>query len=272
MSKRHFIIPDSQVKDGVPLHHFVWLGRAIAEYKPDRIIHLGDHWDCESISSHANQRELENKRLLHDIEAGNLALSILEEAMEGFVPKSKHILRGNHEDRLMRYVNTNPVLEGLVSYDMFDDKKHGFTPVEYVNSVPGMIELDGVSYAHYFANCNTGRAIGGNASYKLSQIGSSFVQGHVQGYDIGSRQYATGRTIRGIVAGSCYLHDEGYKGLANAHWRGAVVLNEVDDGGFSEMPLTLDYLCKKYEGMSLSRFLQRKYRNAKSRFSLANRP
>src|SRR3546814_16677199 len=68
-----------------------------------------------------------------------------------------------------------------------------------------------------------------------------------------------------IVAGSAYLHDEEYKGQANAHWRGVVVLNEVRDGQFCEMPLTLDYLCRKYEGMSLARFLQRNVRNAKSR-------
>lgn len=268
MSNRHFIIPDTQVKDGVPLQHFIWLGLAIAEYKPTRIIHLGDHWDCESISSHANQRELEGKRILHDVEAGNEALRIMCEAMGDFEPKSKHILRGNHEDRMLRFVSSNPVLEGVVSDKMFNN--HNFTPVNYSNRSPGMVELDGIAYAHYFSNPNTGRAIGGNASYKLSQIGCSFVQGHVQGYDIGSRQYATGRVVRGIVSGSCYLHDEGYKGLANAHWRGAIILNEVEDGQFSEMPLTLDYLCKKYEGMSVSRFLQRKYRNAKSRFTLAN--
>src|SRR5690606_39763041 len=54
--------------------------------------------------------------------------------------------------------------------------------------------------------------------------------------DIGTKQYATGRVIRGVVAGSCYLHDESYKGNANSHWRGIVVLNAVyPDGRFSVM-------------------------------------
>ena len=82
-------------------------------------------------------------------------------------------------------------------------------------------------------------------------------------------QYATGAIRHGIVAGSAYLHDEEYKGVANAHWRGVVVLNEVRDGQFCEMPLTLDYLCRRYEGMSLARFLQRNVRNAKAKYSLA---
>lgn len=268
MNKRHFIVPDTQIRVGVPTDHLRWLGYAIAEYKPDRIIHLGDHWDCHAVSSHNSNKEREGARILEDIEAGNMALSLLDASMGGFKPASKHILRGNHEDRLTRWVNEHPVAEGLVGFNMFNDKELGWQPVEYCNSVPGAIELDGITYAHFFANSNTGRAIGGNAHYKLSQIGCPFVQGHVQGYDIGNKQYATGRTIRGIVAGSCYIHDESYKGLANSHWRGAIVLNEVSDGNFCEMPLTLDYLCKKYEGTTLKRYLQRKYRNAKERFSI----
>jgi len=46
-------------------------------------------------------------------------------------------------------------------------------------------------------------------------------------------------------------------------------LNEVENGGYTDMALSLDYLCRKYEGMSVSRFLNKNYRDAKSRFSLA---
>ena len=73
----------------------------------------------------------------------------------------------------------------------------------------------------------------------------------------------------GLATGSCYLHDEEYKGSANTHWRGIVVLNEVRNGEFCEMALTLDYLCRRYEGRSLSSYLKRKYRNAEQRFTLA---
>lgn len=270
MKKRHFIIPDTQVKHGVPLDHFRWLGYAIEEYKPDRIIHLGDHWDFSSVSSYNSNKEKEGQRILKDIMAGNKALEILEEHSGGFVPKSKHLLRGNHDHRLNKWLGEHPVLEGLVGEHLFNDRALGWTPVDYKHGSPQAIELDGLWYAHYFTNANTGRAIGGTATYKLGAIGSSFVQGHVQGYDIGTRQYSTGRVVRGIVAGSCYLHDEEYKGMCNDHWRGALVLNEVERGNFSEMPLTMEYLCKKYEGTTLARFMQRKYKNAKSRFTVAN--
>lgn len=86
----------------------------------------------------------------------------------------------------------------------------------------------------------------------------------------GNVQYATGFIRHGIVAGSCYLHDEEYKGMANSHWRGIVVLNEVKKGEFCEMPLSLNYLCGKYEGVSLNRYMNKNYKNAKERFSIAN--
>jgi hypothetical protein len=241
---------------------------AIEEYQPDRVLHLGDHWDCSAVSRHNGPKEREGERIVNDIYAGNEALLMLEE-YGGHAAKNKIILRGNHEHRLNRYVNEHPEVEGIIGDHLFNDKQLGWKPISYLHGSPQAIQLDGIWYAHYFTNVNTGRAIGGSAQYKLGSIGAPFVQGHVQGYDIGSKQYATGRVVRGIVAGSCYLHDEPYKGMANNHWRGALVLNEVDGGSFSEMPLTMDYLCRKYEGMSLARFMQRKYKKAKDRFSVA---
>lgn len=270
MKRRHFIIPDRQAKPGVPLDHNKWLGLAIAEYQPDRLIDLGDAADFPSISSYNSKREAEGQRLSEDIAAAIKADDILFEHMGDFRPKSMTRLMGNHEHRLERFLSEHPVLEGTVGIEALGHKERGWDFIPYRYGSPQVKELDGVAYAHYFANVNTGRPIGGTATYKLAAIGSPFVQGHVQGYDIGTKQYATGRTIRGIVAGSCYLHDEEYKGMANNHWRGAVILNEVENGQFSEMPLTMDYLCRKYEGMSLSRFMQRKYKNAKNRFTVAN--
>ena len=126
-------------------------------------------------------------------------------------------------------------------------------------------------YGHFFAQPNTGKPIGGTIQNRLQKIGQSFVQGHVQGLMQGSVQLATGRMIQGVQCGSAYLFDEGYKGINYKHWRGIVVLNEVHKGEFCEMPLSLDYLCRKYEGMSVARYLQRTFRNARERFSLATR-
>lgn len=275
--RRHLIIPDTQVKKGVPIDHFAWIGEAIKEYAPDELIHLGDHWDFPSLSRHElpGSLALEGARVEDDIEAGNVALELLDKHMgkpSRGTKRNKTILEGNHEHRLIRAINTDPRLAGVLGYHLLNRERLGWDVVDYFNGVPGQIEIDGVTYAHYFAAVNTGRPIGGTPQNKINHIGTSFVQGHVQGYDIGTKQYATGRIKKGLVCGSAYVHDEDYKGQANSHWRGIVVLNEVRNGEFCEMPLTLDYLCRKYEGISLGQFLRKKYKNAEQIFTTARLP
>jgi hypothetical protein len=269
MSRRHFIIPDRQNKPGVPLEHNLWIGAAIAKYEPDVVIDLGDGADFESINSHADPGALsrEGKRLKADFDAYNEGEQLLREGMGDFKPRRKIRLRGNHEHRLTRFIEKNPVLEGLISLDMLDDK--GWEVIPYDNGQPGIVEVDGVAYAHYFSLPNNGNSVTGTIATRIARIGGSFVQGHMQGLMRGDVQYATGRRAYGIVAGSSYIHDEGYKGAANKHWRGALVLNEVRNGQFDDLPLSLDYLCKLSEGTSLARYMQRRYRNAKARFSVA---
>lgn len=270
--RRHFIIPDTQVKKGVPVDHLAWIGRAIRDYKPDVVIHLGDHWDFPSLSRYdaPGSMTLEGARVEDDIKAGNDALELLTRSMGRFKGR-KIILEGNHENRLVRAINADPRLAGTLGYHLLNRERLGWEVVDYFCGAPGQLKVDGVVYAHYFAAVNTGRAIGGTANNKLNHIGEPFVQGHVQGLDVGSKQFATGKIKQGIVAGSAYLHDEDYKGMANTHWRGVLVLNEVRNGEFCAMPLTLDYLCRRYAGLPLDAYMRRTYPNAQKRFTVARR-
>ena len=267
MSRRHFIIPDRQAKPGVPLDHNLWIGKAIAKYQPDVVIDLGDGVDFQSLSRHASPLAREGNRLLADFEVYNESERLLREGMGGFKPKRMIRLHGNHERRLTKYLDENPVLEGLVGLHQLDNR--GWEVVPYVGDHPGVILVDGIWYAHYFAQPNTGNAVTGTIATRIARIGGSFVQGHQQGLMRGDVPLATGRTYRGVVAGSCYLHDEGYKGVANTHFRGVVILNDVHHGQYLEMPLDLDYLSRTFAGTSVARFLQRNRRNAKAKYSLA---
>jgi hypothetical protein len=270
-ARRHFIIPDTQVKPGVPVDHMRWIGQAIREYEPDVLVHLGDHWDFPSLSrwSADGSLEREGQRVAADIAAGNAALAMLEDAMRPFKPRRKVLLRGNHEDRLTRYIADRPILEDAIGFHLLNDLQLGWEVVPYVGRAPGQIVIDGVLYAHYFPNPSSGKPVGGTISNRIAKIGATFVQGHVQGLMRGDVPMATGQTRRGIVAGSCYLHDEDYRGICNMEDRCVVILNGVHDGRFLEMPLDLDYLCRKYEGMGVARYLQRNRRDAKERYTLA---
>jgi hypothetical protein len=267
--RRHFIIPDRQNKPGVPLEHNLWIGKMIAKYKPHVVIDMGDGADFESISRHSEPGSLEQegRRLKADIDAYNTAEALLRKGMGRFKPERMVRLRGNHEDRMSRYINKHPELEGLVGLHLLDDRDWQIVP--YFAGSPGQIDIDGVLYAHYFTLPNNGNAVTGTIATRIARVGQSFVQGHSQGLMRGDVQHASGRMAYGVVAGSCYIHDESYKGAANAHWRGVVVLNDVSNGTFDDMPLKLDYLCRKATGKTISRYLRDKYENAAQRFTLA---
>lgn len=268
MTKRHLVIGDLQTKKGVPTRHLEWIAYAINDYKPDVVVNIGDTYDMESLSSHDERGSLkmEGKRYEDDIAAGNSAFATLNHLITHNC--KKYFFYGNHEQRIERALNKDPRLVGTIGYHHFQTGKE-WKHVPYYNGVPGQMEIDRIMFAHYFANPNTGKPIGGTVQNQLKSIGQSFCMGHRQGLSRGEVQFATGRTINGAVCGSSYLHDEGYKGAANFHWRGILVLNEVANGGYSDMALSMDYLCRKYEGMSVSRFLNKNYREAKLRFSLA---
>jgi len=109
----------------------------------------------------------------------------------------------------------------------------------------------------------TGNPFGGTIDARLKNIGHSFTMGHQQTLLYGLRyvndEYS-GRSQHGLVAGACYLHDEDYKGpQGNAHWRGIIVKHQVCEGSYDPMFVSLDYLCRRYEGMSLERFKKLKY-------------
>jgi len=268
--KRHLVIPDTQVKPGVPTVHFDWIGWAVRKYKPDVVIHLGDHWDFPSLSSYAKPQELEGARIAADIQAGNAAMERLNAAMGKFKGR-KILLRGNHEDRLRRYLKDHPSLGGILGFHLLADRKLGWEVVDYVGDSPGQIVIDGVRYAHYFAHPSTGNPCGGQVPARMAKIAQSFVQGHVQGLMRGDVPLATGRTLRGIVAGSAYLHDEDYRGVCNQEDRCILVLNGVHDGRFTEMVLDFDYLCREVTGQPLDVYLRKTYRNAEQRFTCARK-
>lgn len=260
-------MPDTQVRPGVPTDHIDWIAQYIVEKKPDVIIHLGDHFDFPSLNSHEQPGSvpMEGQRYQADLDAGNEAFERLCKPMEAEVARLKSnkkkawsprkvFLFGNHEIRADRVASNDPKLYGFVGSEncnVRDWERHPFLE---------RVWIDGVCYSHYFQNTHSSRPIGGGVENRLAKIGSSFVQGHEQGFKPGVKELANGKTIRGVICGSCYLHVEPYRGAQGQnHWRGVVLLHEVEDGDFSVMDVTLKYLCKKYTGQNLREYMVRKY-------------
>jgi Calcineurin-like phosphoesterase len=248
------VIPDCQVKEGVPLDHLTWAGKAIVEYQPDVVVNIGDFADMSSLSTHdkVGSKYFEGLRYKTDVDVTKKAMAMLLQPLRDLQAKQKRnkekaykprmvFCLGNHEHRITRAVNNNPTLEGLIStadlqYER-DWEVHDFLRPVFINNV---------GFNHYWPTGAMGRpASSPNAI--ISKLHMSCVAGHQQGKQVGYGKRADGQPICAIIAGSYYLHDESYMDqLSNRHWRGLVVLNEVKDGHFDEMFLSIEYLGKKY--------------------------
>lgn len=276
--RTHVVIPDTQAKPGVPVDHLGWIGQYVVDQfrgKDIELIHLGDHADMPSLSSYdKGKKAMEGRRIDDDIEAANSAFDVLCAPIEQAVLEeqdkarqqhrgidtawnpSRRILLGNHEDRISRACESDAQLDGLLSLDDLNYKDHGWTVHDFL--VP--VNIDGVTYSHYFYSPMNGRAYSGeNTLLRLKNLGYSFTMGHQQTLQYAIR-FVNGFSQHALIAGACYLHDEDYKGpQGNAHWRGIVVCHEVRHGSYDPMFVSLDYLCRRYEGVGLHKFTAKRY-------------
>jgi hypothetical protein len=252
---RIIIIPDTQVKPGVDTAHIGWAAQAIVDYMPDYVVHIGDHWDMPSLSTHdqAGSIETVGRNVQADIDAGNAAFELLTAPMLKEINRRQtkhrkrwtpqcHFLFGNHEQRLTRAVSSEPKWDGLLSLDSM--KTPGFQRHDFLR----ILTIEGIRFCHYFPNPLSGRPIGGTIPNRLNHIGGSFVQGHQQGFQYGCKQYPD-KVAHGLVCGRFYSHHESYRAtdVQNKEWNGIVVLNETrNDGDYDLMNLSYGYLQRKY--------------------------
>ena len=267
--RKHMVIPDCQVTPDTPTDHLRWIGEYMVEKKPDLVVCLGDFADMESLSSYdIGKKSYEGRRYKRDIEAAKDAMSILMEPLNDYnqmrIKNKKrqyspelHLTIGNHEYRINRAVESDPKLDGFMSIDNLEYESYGWEVHDFLE----IFEADGINYSHFFANPGNGKAMGGeNILLRIKNIGFSFVMGHQQIYMVGVKPLNNGKRIRGLVQGSCYLHDEVYRGKqGNNEWRGIFILHEVIDGDYSLMEVSLDYLCRRYECIPVWKYMERKH-------------
>lgn len=267
--KRHIWVGDTQVKPGAPIDHIVWGGRYIAEKKFDVIVVGGDWPDFPSLNRYSEKGSmpLEGTRYKEDVFSANNAFAAfsapifaeIERLSKGhrqrWNPRLVYI-KGNHDVRADTAINNDPKFEGIISSDDF--KTPGFERHEFLK----VVVIDGVNYSHYFKMQNSNNPIGGSCDNMLNKIGETHVQGHVVGFQYGNRVYPDGKTRHSLRAGSFYLHAEDYRGIqCNTHFRGIVGLNDVRDGDFLVMPVSVDFLCRKYTGKPVFEYMNIAYPN-----------
>lgn len=251
---KHAYIPDCQVKPGHSTEYLTHIGQYLAEKQPDVVVLGGDFADLPSLSSYdVGKKAFEGRRYRSDIDATHRAMEALLEPMRSYnswAAKNHRarykprmvITLGNHENRINRVVNDDPKLDGTISIEDLKYSEYGLE----VHNFLDVVVIDGIAYSHYFTTGVMGRPCT-SASAQLTKKHMSCIAGHQQGLQIATGNKADGSLLTSIIAGSCYEHDEDYMGpQGNKHWRGMLMLHDVNDGAFDLMPVSLKYLRKRY--------------------------
>jgi len=254
------VIPDSHARPGITNNRYGWLAHLAAHRRPDVIVNLGDWYDMPSLSPYdKGKKSFEGRRYKNDIAAGNNAISIFENTLAKLTGEEaartkraryrpvKHALGGNHEERILRAVNNQAELEGVIGYRDFLFTGSGWTFHDFM--VP--LVLRGVAFAHCFGSGVMNRPIGGEnpgASLIKKKL-HTCVAGHSHLRDFAERTDVNGGRMQGLFAG-CFLEPdqiEEYAGEAQKlWWNGVVYLHNVDGGSFDPEFIGIDRVKQGY--------------------------
>lgn len=250
MPRRHLFIPDTQVQPGVRTSHIAALGNYIAHWRPDVIIIAGDWYDMKSLCIYDRDlADVTARRYQGDIKAGNDALDLLMRPWSRFKDYKPRLVftEGNHEVRAKRLTDMQPNLRGALEMPGDYATSLGWNYRPYLEP----IVVDGVAYAHLFVRGANGRVVNtkfgaANARTQVLREMRSCTAGHKPGIDIHVQPTATG-SMRGVIAGSFYQHEEEYMtAQGTTYWRGVIMKHEVHKGQYDLMEVSLNYLLRKW--------------------------
>lgn len=243
-----YLIGDTQLKEGVK-NPLKLIAKHICDIKPKQVVHLGDHWDLPSLSLYDKGKKSHRaKTYMKDVVAGNLAMEefwqVIKKQWKNFDTECEWtILQGNHEDRRRRALEFGP--DELV--DLMEQLQFDYTHWTRVIPFLEVVTIRGIEFSHYFQNEGSARPIG-TSRQLLTKRHVSSIAGHKQGFEYSEMLKGKDETIQAIIMGSSYYHDESYKTHTNHHWRGTVILYNIDSkNGFDYSRYSLEILESIYE-------------------------
>jgi len=231
------VIGDAHDSPHIPdKSRFQWLGKYVADTKPDFVIQIGDVATMDSVSSHTGNHTLEGKSKTNiptDIASLNLALDAFNDGLGSYnVPK--HITLGNHERRVFAYENEHPEVEGMPSH-LLDQclVQRGWTYSPY--GQPHFV--GGVAFLHAAIN-RMGKTFGGKTSE--NQIANESVTDVVVGHSHIKRVVKFAklhhRHITVVNAGCALPHGyiEDYAKHAQTGWSYGVMTLTIKDNHITD--------------------------------------
>lgn len=146
-TRRVVVIGDTHWTPGMDLEFMAWIGRYVAEARPDNVVHIGDAQDFESCEFHSpagSASHAKRPAFIEDIEVGEEALDLYHRQIPiGEIPHDK--TDGNHEYRVERLEEAAPNLAGtlvLQREQLFARYRWRTTPYRH------WLFLEGVGFTH----------------------------------------------------------------------------------------------------------------------------
>lgn len=255
------VIPDAHVSPNQDLTRFKKLGKLIVDRKPDRIVSLGDFLTLESLSAWDlnKQGTMEGRRYQADIESGRNAITLMFSPLFEFQEKLKRnkeklykphkvFVKGNHSNRLDRYLETKPELKSHLSIEKdLQLKELGFDQiVEYKDYV----EFDGVLFTHVPMNAAAQPISGKYAIHRAAEMThKSLVYGHSHcKASVNFFRHGAENITQILNAGAFFEHTDDYiYGGLNSYWRGLLLLKHWAEGRFDVEEISLERLHEMYK-------------------------
>lgn len=228
MIKKMVILPDVHINTTVPKPYQV-VKNFIKLYKPDEIVLLGDYMDVQSLSAwDMDKRKLmEGRRYKKEVEVTNKELDFLQK-------HSKNItyIEGNHENRVERYIEKNPEMEGLLEIkDCLNLDERGIKYVE-------MNKLYKVGHCYLTHGLYTNKY---HASKHLTSLGCNIIYGHTHRPDISSMIMKMQKPIMAWGLGCLCDKEPDYLRGRPSNWvdQFAIMEFETKTGEFTVLPINI---------------------------------
>jgi hypothetical protein len=176
--RRVVAIGDLHLKPGMEVDHFRWIGRYVAEARPDNVLQIGDFFDFESCEMHSaagSASQMQRPAFLDEMGAGEDALEAYH-AEVGLGDFPHDVVYGNHEHRVERLEELAPNIAGTLTLQrdqLFARYRWKTTPYRH------WLFFEGVGFTHV-PHSIMGKPIGGR--YPENTIGNQSTHSVVFGH------------------------------------------------------------------------------------------
>lgn len=246
--KKIIVLPDSHAHPNYNNDRYEWFAKFVLDQNPDYVVDIGDFFCMPSLCSYdKGTKGFEGRRYKKDIEAGLDAQERILTILRKPKKKRPKMIRtlGNHESRITRAVQNDAILDGTIGLSDLQSKEYGWEEYPFLHPV----EIEGITFQHYFTSGVLGRPIGGenHAKSLITKQFKSCVQGHSHLFDYAKRTDASGKKIHGLVVGVYQDYDADYAGPSNKLWdRGIPILTNVSNGDYDIQWVSMARLKKEY--------------------------